>query len=115
VPRLVGSGHEVHGMTRSDSKRSMLSGLGATPVVADELDPDQVTQAVRRAKPDVIVHQLTALAGVMTYSERDAAPTTGCGPKGRIACFRPERRWRCHGLSRRRWRPTAHTPAPAVR
>jgi nucleoside-diphosphate-sugar epimerase len=82
VPRLVSAGHEVHGMTRSDSKRSMLSGLGATPVVADALDPDQVAEAVRRARPDVIVHQLTALAGVMSYSERDAAPTNRLRTEG---------------------------------
>ncbi len=82
VPRLVGAGHEVHGMTRSNSKRSMLSELGATPVVADALDPDQVAEAVRRARPDVIVHQLTALAGVMSYSERDAAPTNRLRTEG---------------------------------
>ncbi|MGH2554282.1 MAG: NAD-dependent epimerase/dehydratase family protein, partial [Actinomycetota bacterium] len=63
VPRLVAAGHEVHGMTRSASKRAMLDELGAVPVVADALDPDQVAEAVGRAKPDVIVHQLTALAG----------------------------------------------------
>ncbi|MDQ3955754.1 MAG: NAD(P)-dependent oxidoreductase [Actinomycetota bacterium] len=63
VPRLVASGHEVHGLTRSASKEAMLGELGAVPVVADALDPDQVADAVGRAKPDVIVHQLTALAG----------------------------------------------------
>jgi nucleoside-diphosphate-sugar epimerase len=61
VPRLVAAGHEVHGMTRSKSKQPMLRELGAVPVVADALDPDQVGQAVGRAKPDVIVHQLTAI------------------------------------------------------
>ena len=61
VPRLVGAGHEVHGMTRSESKRAMLHELGAVPVVADALDPDQVAEAVGRARPDVIVHQLTAI------------------------------------------------------
>jgi nucleoside-diphosphate-sugar epimerase len=61
VPRLVASGHEVHGMTRSESKQAMLHELGAVPVVADALDPDQVAEAVRRARPDVIVHQLTAI------------------------------------------------------
>ena len=50
-------------MTRSESKRAMLHELGAVPVVADALDPDQVAEAVGKAKPDVIVHQLTALAG----------------------------------------------------
>ena len=63
VPRLVAAGHEVHGMTRSESKQAMLHELGAVPVVADALDPDQVAEAVGKAKPDVIVHQLTALAG----------------------------------------------------
>src|SRR5687767_1524685 len=63
VPRLVAAGHEVHGMTRSESKQAMLDELGAVPVVADALDPDQVAEAVGKARPDVIVHQLTALAG----------------------------------------------------
>src|SRR5918999_4259880 len=61
VPRLVEAGHEVHGMTRSESKQAMLHELGAVPVVADALDPDQVAQAVGRARPDVIIHQLTAI------------------------------------------------------
>ncbi|MGH3449273.1 MAG: NAD-dependent epimerase/dehydratase family protein [Haloechinothrix sp.] len=63
VPRLVEAGHEVHGMTRSESKKAMLHRMGAVPVVADALDPDQVAEAVGKAQPDVIVHQLTALAG----------------------------------------------------
>ena len=46
VPRLVAAGHEVHGMTRSESKREMLHELGAVPAVADALDPDLVAEAV---------------------------------------------------------------------
>jgi nucleoside-diphosphate-sugar epimerase len=64
VPRLVAAGHEVYGMTRSESKRALVSELGAMPVVADALDPDQVAEAVARARPDVIVDQLTSLAEV---------------------------------------------------
>jgi nucleoside-diphosphate-sugar epimerase len=63
VPRLVEGGHEVHGMTRHESKRAMLEEMGAAPVVADGLDPAQVAEAVGRARPDVIVDQLTALSG----------------------------------------------------
>jgi nucleoside-diphosphate-sugar epimerase len=63
VPRLVAAGHEVHGMTRSESNQGVLRELGAVPVVANALDPDQVAEAVGAAKPEVIVHQLTALAG----------------------------------------------------
>jgi nucleoside-diphosphate-sugar epimerase len=61
VPRLLEAGHRVVGMTRSESKRAELWDLGAQPVVADALDPDQVARAVGEAQPDVIVHELTAI------------------------------------------------------
>ena len=61
VPRLVADGHEVVGITRRESKLDLLRGLGATGVVADVLDPDQVARAVAEAEPEVIIHQLTAL------------------------------------------------------
>jgi nucleoside-diphosphate-sugar epimerase len=82
VPRLVAAGHEVHGMTRGESKQATIRELGAVPVVADALDAEQVANAVGRAKPDVIVHQLTALAGVERYTERDAAPTNRLRTEG---------------------------------
>ena len=63
VPQLVAKGHDVVGMTRSESKTNELRELGAQPVVADALDPDAVAQAVAGAEPEVIVHQLTALSG----------------------------------------------------
>src|SRR6478735_5100082 len=76
VPRLVAAGHEVHGMTRSESKKGMLDALGAVPVVVDALDPDQVAAAVGNAGPDVIVHQLTAIGAVdMRHFDRDFALT----------------------------------------
>jgi nucleoside-diphosphate-sugar epimerase len=61
VPRLVADGHEVVGITRTDSKLGMLRELGATGVVADVLDPDQVARVVAEAEPEAIIHQLTAL------------------------------------------------------
>jgi nucleoside-diphosphate-sugar epimerase len=64
VPRLVAAGHEVHGMTRSESKQAMLVEMGAVPVIADALDPDQVAEVVGRAQPDVIVHELTAIGPI---------------------------------------------------
>jgi len=76
VPRLVAAGHEVTGMTHSESKQAMLSELGAMPVVADALDPDQVAEAVARAMPDVIVHQLTAIGPLdLRHFDRDFALT----------------------------------------
>lgn len=68
VPRLVATGHEVVGMTRSTAKADGIEAAGATPVVADALDADAVGRAVAEAEPDAIVHQLTALAG--TFGDR---------------------------------------------
>jgi nucleoside-diphosphate-sugar epimerase len=63
VPLLVARGHQVTGMTRSDSKREAVLDLGATPAVADALDAEQVARVVAEAEPEVIVHELTALSG----------------------------------------------------
>jgi nucleoside-diphosphate-sugar epimerase len=83
VPRLVEAGHEVHGMTRSESKQAMLYELGAVPVVADALDSDQVAEAVARARPDVIVHQLTAIGAIdMRHFDRDFTPTNRLRTEG---------------------------------
>ncbi len=83
VPRLVAAGHEVHGMTRSASKQAILTELGAVPVVADALDPDQIAEAVGRARPDVIVHQLTAIGTVdLRHLDRDFALTNRLRTEG---------------------------------
>src|SRR3954452_5008370 len=84
VPQLVTAGHEVHGMTHSESKQALLHELGAVPVVADALDPDQVAEAVAQARPEVIVHQLTAIpAGLdMRCFDRDFALTNRLRTEG---------------------------------
>ena len=83
VPRLVAAGHEVHGMTRSESKQAMLDELGAVPVVADALDPNQVAEAVGKANPEVIVHQLTAIGALdMRHFDRDFALTNRLRTEG---------------------------------
>jgi 2-alkyl-3-oxoalkanoate reductase len=61
VKELVKAGHEVVAMTRSPEKSDPLRDHGAEPVVADGLDSDAVRDAVRRAEPEVVVHELTAL------------------------------------------------------
>jgi nucleoside-diphosphate-sugar epimerase len=63
-------------MTRSAAKRGQLEALGAVPVVADALDRDQVMEAVARARPEVVVHQLTSIGAVDTRKmEQSFAPT----------------------------------------
>jgi nucleoside-diphosphate-sugar epimerase len=61
VPMLIAKGHQVTGMTRSPEKAESLRAEGAEPVVADALDADAVREAVTGAKPDAVIHQLTAL------------------------------------------------------
>ena len=64
VPLLVARGHEVVAMTRSEAHDRGLREAGAEPVVADGLDRASVVQAVMRAEPEVVVHEMTALAGM---------------------------------------------------
>jgi 2-alkyl-3-oxoalkanoate reductase len=71
LPRLVAHGHEVTGMTRTDTKRDLVRSLDARPVVADALDPDAIARAVAEAEPEVIVHQLTALSGSLDMRHFD--------------------------------------------
>jgi nucleoside-diphosphate-sugar epimerase len=62
VPGLVARGHEVTATTSSPGKLGLLRELGADAVVMDGLDASTVGQAVAAARPDVIVHQMTAIA-----------------------------------------------------
>jgi nucleoside-diphosphate-sugar epimerase len=62
VPGLVAAGHEVTATTRSPGKVAQLREAGAEPVILDGLDREAVIAAVRAATPEVIVHEMTALA-----------------------------------------------------
>lgn len=62
VPGLVAAGHQVTATTRSPGKVAQLRSAGAEPVIVDGLDREAVITAVLAAEPDVIVHQMTALA-----------------------------------------------------
>ncbi len=58
---LVADGHEVTGMTRSPEKAAAVRAAGAEAVIVDALDADAVTSAVVAARPEAVVHQLTAI------------------------------------------------------
>jgi nucleoside-diphosphate-sugar epimerase len=62
VPQLVARGHQVTATATSPGKRSWLEKLGADAVVMDGLDAAAVGEAVATARPDAIVHQMTALS-----------------------------------------------------
>jgi 2-alkyl-3-oxoalkanoate reductase len=72
IPLLVQSGYDVTAMSHRPEKAEALRAAGARPVVADGLDREAVIAAVRQSKPDVIIHQMTNLAGLKSLRNFDA-------------------------------------------
>jgi nucleoside-diphosphate-sugar epimerase len=64
VPLLAAAGHEVIGTSRSADRLAAIEAAGARGVVMDALDAASVRAAVLHARPDAIVHELSALGGV---------------------------------------------------
>jgi len=62
VPQLVAQGHQVTATATGPAKLGLLEQLGADGVVMDGLDAPSVGEAVAAARPDAIVHQMTALS-----------------------------------------------------
>lgn len=75
VPQLVAGGHQVTATTTSPAKLGVLDQLGADGVVMDGLDAVSVGEVVAKARPDVIVHQMTAInpvhAGKPSFKHMD--------------------------------------------
>ena len=71
VPQLVERGHEVIALVRDDRKAEALLAVGAKIVVADALNKEALTAAIRKAEPEVIIHQLTALAHAGNFKKLD--------------------------------------------
>src|ERR1700744_4893730 len=76
VPGLIAAGHQVTATTRTAGKVSGLRTLGTSPVVVDALDRAAVTAAVRAARPDVIVHEMTALESMRSLTRLDQVFST---------------------------------------
>lgn len=73
LPQLLARGHQVTATTRNADKVARLRALGAEPVVVDGLDAVAVGEAVARAEPKAIIHQMTALAGITGLRRFDRA------------------------------------------
>ena len=63
VPLLVAGGHQVTATTTDRTKLGMLEQLGAEAVVMDGLSAVSVGEAVAKALPDAIIHEMTAIGG----------------------------------------------------
>jgi nucleoside-diphosphate-sugar epimerase len=71
VPGLVAAGHEVTATTRTPGKMARLREAGAEPALVDGLDRKAVLAAVRAAAPEVIIHEMTALADLRSLRRLD--------------------------------------------
>ena len=61
VPVLLNARHYVVGTTRSTTKADGLRAAGVEPVVVDVFDAPALCAVVFKARPDIIIHQLTDL------------------------------------------------------
>jgi len=61
VPQLLGAGHDVTAMVRSEDAARAAQGTGARHVRADALDAQGTMRAIAQAAPEVLVHQLTSI------------------------------------------------------
>ena len=84
VRQLIEHGHQVTATTHHPDKLDRLRRLGATAVIMDGLDAASVGEAVARAEPDAIVHQMTALSGApdMRHFDRWFATTNALRTTG---------------------------------
>ncbi|XOK63227.1 NAD-dependent epimerase/dehydratase family protein [Paenibacillus elgii] len=81
LPILVREGHEVIGMTRKESAKSIIMEMGAFPLVADALDRESVIAALREVRPEVVIHQLTSLS---SYNLEDNARIRTIGTRNLV-------------------------------
>src|SRR5262245_9420985 len=70
---LMAKGHALVALTRSAERARALVKEGIEPAVADVFDADAVSAVVRRAQPDVVIEQLTALPRTYTRESLSAA------------------------------------------
>ena len=73
TPLLIADGHKVIGATRSAETAAHLRSGGVETVVADVYDAQALREAVIRAAPDVVMHQLTDLPHELDETQLAAA------------------------------------------
>jgi nucleoside-diphosphate-sugar epimerase len=74
IAQLLAKGHALVALTRSPERAQALVERGIEPAIADVFDADAIKAVVGRAKPEVVIEQLTALPRTYTrQSLSDAA------------------------------------------
>ena len=73
IAALLAKGHAVVALTRASEKTQALVEQGVEPAIADVFETDAVKAVVRRAQPEVVIEQLTALPRTYTRESMSAA------------------------------------------
>jgi nucleoside-diphosphate-sugar epimerase len=73
IAELLARCHDLVALTRSADKAQALVDQGIEPMIADVFDADAVKAVVRRAEPEVVIEQLTALPRTYTRESMSAA------------------------------------------
>ena len=84
VSLLVTAGRQVTGLTGISAKAAEIERAGATAAVADVLDGQLVHDLVFDARPEVVIHEMTALANAsdLTHFDRSFAMTNRLRTEG---------------------------------
>jgi nucleoside-diphosphate-sugar epimerase len=61
IHRLIQAGHDVVGLARTARRIKEIEALGARVVVGDALDAPSLQNALMAARPEIVVHALTAI------------------------------------------------------
>lgn len=64
IPLLIEKKHDVAALVSSSQKIKAAEAMGVEGVAADVFNKDELTSLVKKIRPEVIIHQLTALKGV---------------------------------------------------
>jgi nucleoside-diphosphate-sugar epimerase len=73
IPLLLADGHSVTGTTRSSTKAAELEAQGIAPAVIDVFDAGALRDAVVKARPEIVIHQLTDLPQVLDPAQMAAS------------------------------------------
>lgn len=59
---LVAAGYDVTGTTRSRDGATTISAAGARAAIVDVFDADDLREAMKASRPDIVIHQVTDLS-----------------------------------------------------
>ena len=73
IAELRAKGHTVVALTRSQEKAYALTEQGIEPAIADVFDADALKAVISRARPEIVIEQLTALPRAYSRESMNAA------------------------------------------